>query len=67
MLLTLGGLGIWDLVDAFLISGMLRANRRNVEHEVLHEIAAMRETIYRLLSLGIGRVVLGTAAVAEKM
>jgi len=28
MLLTLGGLFIWALVDVFLISGMLRANKR---------------------------------------
>ena len=43
MLLTLGGLLIWALVDAFLIPGMLRANKREVEAEVLQEIAAMRE------------------------
>lgn len=43
MLLTLGGLLIWALVDAFLIPGMLRANKREVEVEVLQEIAAMRE------------------------
>ena len=43
MLLTLGGLFIWALVDAFLVPGMLRANKREVEAEVLQEIAAMRE------------------------
>ncbi len=43
MLLTLGGLLIWALVDAFLIPGMLRANKREVEAEVLQEIGAMRE------------------------
>jgi len=43
MLLTLGGLFIWALVDAFLIPGMLRANKHEVEAEVLQEIAAMRE------------------------
>ena len=43
MLLTLGGLSIWALVDIFLISGMLRANRRKIEKDVLEEIAAMRK------------------------
>jgi len=43
MLLTIGGLLIWALVDAFLIPGMLRANQHEVEAEVLGEIAAMRE------------------------
>ena len=43
MLLTLGGLFIWALVDAFLIPGMLQDNRRKVEREILEEIAAMRE------------------------
>ena len=43
MLLTVGGLLIWALVDAFLIPGMLRANQREVQAEVLGEIAAIRE------------------------
>ena len=42
MLLTLGGLGIWALVDAFLIPGMLRANQHEAQKQVLEEIAAMR-------------------------
>src|ERR1035437_5911944 len=42
MLLTLGGLWIWWIVDAFLMSGMLKTNRRKVEKDVLDEIAAMR-------------------------
>jgi len=43
MLLTFGGLGIWWIVDAFLVPGMLRANQHKVQAEVLGEIAAMRE------------------------
>jgi len=43
MLLTFGGLFIWDLVDIFLIPGMLRADQRKVQAEVLGEIAAIRE------------------------
>lgn len=44
MLLTLGGLFIWALVDAFLIPGMLRADKRRVEAEILEEIGAMRKS-----------------------
>jgi len=36
-------LGIWWVVDAFLIPGMLRADQRKVQAEVLGEIAAIRE------------------------
>lgn len=43
MLLTGGGLLIWTLVDVFLIPGMLRADQRKVQAEVLGEIAAIRE------------------------
>ncbi len=43
MLLTVGGLLIWALVDAFLIPGMLRANERKCQDEILGEIAAIRE------------------------
>ena len=44
MLLTLGGLFIWALVDAFLIPGMLRTDKRRVETEILEEIGSMRES-----------------------
>jgi|TARA_B100001971_G_scaffold199823_1_gene210758 TM2 domain-containing membrane protein YozV len=43
MLLTLGAIGLWTVIDLFLISGMLKANKRKVEKEVLDEIAAMRK------------------------
>jgi len=42
MLLTLGGLGIWALVDAFFIPKALRKSRRRARHQVLLEISAMR-------------------------
>ena len=44
MLLTLGGVFVWWIIDAFLMAGMIKANRRNVEKEILDEIAAMRES-----------------------
>lgn len=40
----LGALVIWRIVDAFLISGMLRGDKRQVEGKVLEEFAAMRKT-----------------------
>jgi TM2 domain-containing membrane protein YozV/DNA-directed RNA polymerase subunit RPC12/RpoP len=43
MLFTIGGLGIWWLIDAFLISEMLRENQQKIQAEVLQEISALRE------------------------
>ena len=43
MLLTVGGLLIWALVDAFLIPGMLHANQREIQKQVIEEIGAMRK------------------------
>lgn len=42
MTLTLGGLGIWALIDAFLIPAALRRDVHEVSQRVLIEIAAMR-------------------------
>lgn len=42
MFLTLGGLGIWALIDAFFIPGALRQRRSEVEDQILLEMAAMR-------------------------
>jgi len=42
MTLTLGGLGVWALLDAFFIPGALKKNRRGIEDEVLLEIEAAR-------------------------
>jgi len=44
MLITLGGLLIWAIVDAFLIPGMLRADEQKIRAEVLGEIAMIRES-----------------------
>ena len=43
MTLTLGGLGVWTLVDAFLIPGALRKNLAQVEEQILVDIAAARD------------------------
>lgn len=42
MTVTLGGFGIWSLIDAFFIPGTLRQNRQEVSNRVLIEISAMR-------------------------
>ena len=42
MTLTLGGLGVWTLIDAFFIGRALRQNEADVEAIVLQEISAMR-------------------------
>ncbi len=42
MTLTLGGLGIWALIDAFFIPRALRTNLAEVGAVVLQEIAALR-------------------------
>ena len=42
MLFTLGGFGVWFLIDAFFIPAALRENRHNVSKRVLIEISAMR-------------------------
>lgn len=43
MTLTLGGLGIWALVDAFAILGALSKKLGEVESAVLMELAEARE------------------------
>ena len=42
MTLTLGGLGIWALIDGFFIPGALRKDAAEAEAVVLEEIALMR-------------------------
>lgn len=43
MLLTLGGLGIWSLVDLFLLSGMIRDTNEKVENEIISEIRLIHQ------------------------
>jgi len=43
MLLTLGGLGIWSLIDLFLLSGMIRDTNEKIENEVLSEIRTISQ------------------------
>ena len=42
MTLTLGGLGVWKLIDAFFIPEALRKNEAAAESLVLQELAMMR-------------------------
>lgn len=43
MLLTLGGLGIWTLVDLFLMSGMIKSTNETIENEILSEIRLLSQ------------------------
>ncbi|WP_341416176.1 TM2 domain-containing protein [Paenibacillus filicis] len=38
MLFTLGGFGLWTLIDLFLLSGMIRDSNERIENEVLSEL-----------------------------
>ncbi|MCF6409356.1 TM2 domain-containing protein [Pseudalkalibacillus salsuginis] len=38
MTLTLGGFGIWALIDAFFINGMLKTKNEEIEGIILQEI-----------------------------
>ena len=42
MTVTLGGFGIWSLIDAFFIPSTLRQKRHDVSNRILIEISAMR-------------------------
>lgn len=42
MLLTLGGLGVWTLIDLFLLSGMLKETNEKVENDILAEIRLLK-------------------------
>lgn len=42
MLLTLGGLGIWSLIDLFLLNGMIRNTNDKIENEILSEIRLLK-------------------------
>lgn len=38
MLLTLGGFGLWTLVDLFLLSGMIKETNEQIEAEIVGEL-----------------------------
>ncbi|PGZ92968.1 MULTISPECIES: TM2 domain-containing protein [unclassified Bacillus (in: firmicutes)] len=42
MLLTLGGLGIWSLIDLFLINGMIKNTNEKIENEIISEIRLIK-------------------------
>lgn len=41
--LTLGGLGIWALIDVFLISGMIRKENEKIEMDIIQNIQVMKK------------------------
>jgi TM2 domain-containing membrane protein YozV len=42
MTLTLGFLGIWTLIDLFLLSGMIRNTNAEIERQIIEEIRVFR-------------------------
>jgi len=42
-LLTLGGLGIWSLIDVFLISGVIERKNEAIEMEAINFVKAMEK------------------------
>lgn len=42
MTFTLGGLGFWSLIDAFLISGRLRKKNEEIERDIIVDIGLGR-------------------------
>lgn len=43
MLLTLGGMGIWTLIDGFFISGMIERKNNQIENELIQSILVMND------------------------
>ena len=43
MLLTLGGMGIWTLIDGFFISGMIESKNSKLENELIQNVLAMKK------------------------
>ncbi|WP_209121441.1 TM2 domain-containing protein [Alkalihalobacillus sp. BA299] len=43
MTLTFGGLGIWALIDIFLINGMINKKNSEIEYQIVNEIKIMGE------------------------
>ncbi|MFC4322559.1 TM2 domain-containing protein [Litchfieldia salsa] len=44
MTFTLGGLGLWTLIDLFLINGMIQKKNGEVEQQVISELRSIRAT-----------------------
>lgn len=42
MTLTLGGLGIWTIIDIFLMNGMISKKNSEIESEVISEVKLMK-------------------------
>lgn len=46
MTFTLGGLGVWTLIDLFLISPMLKKKNSEIESEIINEIVSLNHETY---------------------
>lgn len=55
MTLTLGGLGLWTLIDIFLISGMINSVNSRIEAEVISEIKLMKNARNKEAAAGLDR------------
>ena len=42
MTLTLGCIGIWTIIDAFLLNGMLKRTNRKIETDIIRDIKSLR-------------------------
>jgi len=42
MTVTLGCLGIWSIIDAFLLNGMIRKTNESIESEIIQQISTIK-------------------------
>lgn len=57
MTLTLGGIGIWALIDAFFIQGGLRKKNQRIEMDIINEISV--GSSYKLETVSSGTTLQG--------
>ncbi|WP_391558958.1 TM2 domain-containing protein [Robertmurraya sp.] len=52
MTLTLGLLGVWTLIDLFLISGMIKKANEQIEAEIIQQLQLMNHARNREVAVG---------------